>query len=691
MEASWINQLSNWIALNPAWAGVVIFVVSMAESLAFVGIIIPGIVVLFALGALVGLGVIDFVSVWVWASLGALAGDGLSYYLGWRLKSRASATWPFSRYPDLMGRARQFIRRHGDKSILIGRFVGPLRPIVPVVTGVAGMRPARFMAWDIPACILWAPAYLIPGLILGASLELAAEYTVRLATVAAILVGLVWLLSWAMGLAYDFFTRRSGRLLRRAIRWSRNHPRLGKITRGVIDPAQPETLSIAGLGLTLVLLFGLFLLALWQSPLGGDTNAFDQWLSLQANGLRNHLADPFMQALALLSDASVLLVSAGAVALLLILRGNFFALWHWLAAVLGGYGLQQVLAFAVRNAGDGASAPVTYLPSDNLTLMTATLLFLAILVARHHRRRQRRWFYLLAVLLTALSFTANLYLGSEWFSGGIAALMLGGLWAMIVGIGYRQHVGAHRAVRRGRWRRRRAAAKATAVVFYVALLVGMGWSATHQSPATTPLQIASAEKVSMNRHDWFNPGSGLSVAPDNNLIADKRPINLQWLGSLEHIRASLTEAGWRQPPQPTWRWLLASLNPDPDLDTLTLLPRDYLGRPAALTLVQPESTTGDTLLSLRLWQSGQRAGGSEPAPIWFGLLAQEKIEPRLLLFHHWHAEPVPADRVRDLLQPLRAWQVNSGGMDVRIMPATGRPAAIPTSQATAVPVGRWHH
>ena len=680
MEATWITELSDWIAAHPAWAGVLIFVISLTESLAFIGIIIPGIVVLFALGALVGLGVIEFSTVWIWASLGAFAGDGMSYFLGWKLKSRAMSTWPFSRYPDLMDRARRFIRRHGDKSILIGRFVGPLRPIVPVVTGVAGMRPVRFLAWDIPACILWAPAYLIPGLILGASLELAAEYAVRLATVAAILIGMVWVLSWVMGVAYNFFTRRSGRLLRRAIRWSRRHPHLGKITRGVLDPTQPEALSVAGLGFTLMVLFGLFLLALWQSPLGGDTNSLDLWVSTLAEGLRNHLADPFMQALALLSDATVLLLSALAVAGLLLARGNFFALWHWVVAVAGGYGLQQVLAFAVDSVDEGARAPVTYLPSDNLTLMTATLVFLAIMVARHHRRRQRRWFYLLAVLLTSLSFTAHLYLGSEWFSGGIAALMLGSLWAMVVGIGYRQHVGARRAIRRARWRSRRRSAKATAVLFYAVLLSGAAWATAIQPSAVHQSIMADSQTRSLRPQAWWTAADDAFLRTGEPLIPETRTLNVQWAGPLEDIRAALMEDGWLVPPRPSWRWLLASLNPEPQLDTLPLLPRDYLGRPSALLLIKPASRDSQETLSLRLWDSGLRLRGT--GPVWLGLLAREHIEPRLLFFHHWQANRVNPAASKALLDSMNAWEIRTTETSetLKIRPAAGRPAAAPTSR-----------
>ncbi|MCP5017629.1 MAG: DedA family protein, partial [Ketobacter sp.] len=37
------NQLLEWVSQHPHWAGSVIFLVSMAESLAFIGLIVPGV------------------------------------------------------------------------------------------------------------------------------------------------------------------------------------------------------------------------------------------------------------------------------------------------------------------------------------------------------------------------------------------------------------------------------------------------------------------------------------------------------------------------------------------------------------------------------------------------------------------------------------------------------------------------
>ena len=47
METGFAQDLLNWISDNPAWAGLLIFLVAWVESLIVIGIILPGIFILF--------------------------------------------------------------------------------------------------------------------------------------------------------------------------------------------------------------------------------------------------------------------------------------------------------------------------------------------------------------------------------------------------------------------------------------------------------------------------------------------------------------------------------------------------------------------------------------------------------------------------------------------------------------------
>ena len=121
MESGWSQDLLNWVSANPGWSGLIIFLISLIESLALIGLLIPGIFILFGIGTLIGLGGLEFWPVWLGGSMGALCGDVASYYLGFHFHSHLRDFWPFSRYPAMLDRGTDFFRRHGEKSVFAGR------------------------------------------------------------------------------------------------------------------------------------------------------------------------------------------------------------------------------------------------------------------------------------------------------------------------------------------------------------------------------------------------------------------------------------------------------------------------------------------------------------------------------------------------------------------------------------------
>jgi undecaprenyl-diphosphatase len=163
----WFTELLGWIEHNPAYAGWVVFAVSLAESLAIVGVLVPGVVVLFGAGTLIGAGILDFWSMCAWAMAGAIIGDGLSFWLGHHFEY-LTARWRWFRlHPDHLQRGIEFFRRYGDLSIALGRFFGPIRAVVPLVAGLMRMPPRRFFIANVLSAMIWAPAYLLPGMLLG--------------------------------------------------------------------------------------------------------------------------------------------------------------------------------------------------------------------------------------------------------------------------------------------------------------------------------------------------------------------------------------------------------------------------------------------------------------------------------------------------------------------------------------------
>jgi membrane protein DedA with SNARE-associated domain len=154
---------------NGALAVPLTFLFAFAESIAFVSFLVPATVILVGLGALVGAGAIEFLPVWLAAAAGAVLGDALSYWFGWRFKARVAGLWPLSRSPDLLPRAEAFFKRWGMMGVFLGRFLGPMRATVPLAAGVSAMPLWRFKLATIASAFVWSAVMLAPGAF-GASL-----------------------------------------------------------------------------------------------------------------------------------------------------------------------------------------------------------------------------------------------------------------------------------------------------------------------------------------------------------------------------------------------------------------------------------------------------------------------------------------------------------------------------------------
>ncbi len=196
MLETFVQPLLDWVTLYPNRAGFIVFMIAMIESLVIIGMLVPGAALLFGVGALIGLGTLDLWSTLAWAAAGAIVGDGISFWLGYHYREQLHHIWPFKNHPNLFIQGEKFFHKHGGKSIAFGRFVGPVRAIVPTIAGMMEMSPIRFTVINIISALAWAPVYILPGAAFGTSLELASNVLVRLISLLIIVSLIVWLLFW---------------------------------------------------------------------------------------------------------------------------------------------------------------------------------------------------------------------------------------------------------------------------------------------------------------------------------------------------------------------------------------------------------------------------------------------------------------------------------------------------------------
>lgn len=164
MSLAEITQLiMEFIKNNQVWAIPIIFLLAFGESLAVVSLLIPATAILLGAGALVGADLIPFVPTFLAATVGAIIGDWVSFWLGKHYHLKIINSWPLKKHPKAVFRAEQFFIRYGLAGVFIGRFFGPLRAFVPLVAGAMHMPTFKFTLGNISSAPIWALVMLAPG------------------------------------------------------------------------------------------------------------------------------------------------------------------------------------------------------------------------------------------------------------------------------------------------------------------------------------------------------------------------------------------------------------------------------------------------------------------------------------------------------------------------------------------------
>ncbi|MGB5734304.1 MAG: DedA family protein, partial [Thiohalocapsa sp.] len=242
-----LQHLLDWVTANPGWAYLLVLLAAFAESLAVIGMVVPGVMIMLGAGALIAAGSLDFWPTCLSAVVGAITGDGISYWLGYRYRHHIRAAWPFNRHPGQLDQGEAFFRRYGAKSVVLVRFFGPVRAIVPLVAGIMQMAPRRFVLANVASALAWAPAYLAPGIVFGASMQLAAEAAARLVILLLILIALIWIGVWATHRLFWLLSPRANRWVRALLSWANVHPTLGRIAQALANPEHPDAATLTGL------------------------------------------------------------------------------------------------------------------------------------------------------------------------------------------------------------------------------------------------------------------------------------------------------------------------------------------------------------------------------------------------------------------------------------------------------------
>lgn len=199
--------MSDLIILLTNYSGHFIYVgVFLILFLCGLGLPIPEEITLLAGGFLVHLGIVRFYPALAVGLVGILMGDLAIYSIGRRwgqgIITHRHMRKIFSE--KRLERARQFFRDHGNKTILIARFISGFRVAAFLAAGTMGMRPIQFLFLDFLGALIMVPLLLLAGYYFGANIAWLAEVFTRidfLLKMGAVLGGLA-------GLGYYLWKRK---------------------------------------------------------------------------------------------------------------------------------------------------------------------------------------------------------------------------------------------------------------------------------------------------------------------------------------------------------------------------------------------------------------------------------------------------------------------------------------------------
>lgn len=637
-----VQPLLDFTGRNPSLAMLVAFLAASSEAVPVAGAVIPGSAIVIGIGALVGLGTLQLWPILAAATLGAVAGDGLSYWFGRTYKQRALEVWPLSRHPGMIAMSERFFDRHGAKSVVIARFTPVVRSFVPLIAGISGMTPGRFYLANVVSAFAWAPVHVLPGAALGASLGVLGAASGRtlavLAAVAAAALVVAWLvrLAWRAGLA-GFGTAQAW-LYRRLVG---REGRGWGVLRSLVNPDEPAGRRVALLaGILAAAVLSLSSLVEDVLTRGGELTRADAAVANLVTTLRTTWSDRVLVSVTTLADTPI----TAAVALVT-------AAWLWwlgrrrlasgvavvvVVTTLFALGLKATAHIPRPNPIYTGAVEFSF-PSGHATFASAIYGVLGWLVARGLGPPWRTLVLGFVGGLIGAVAVSRIYLGAHWPSDVTAGLLYGLGATAVFALVFRsvQLTSRERVT--------------TGLVALVAIVVIGSWHVTTGYALAKARYAPAVSTLStMAESEWRDGGWQRLPALRIELGGDREDrLALQWAGDGPSLVAALAPHGWRSAAElglaTLERYLTGTTRPD----DLPVLPKLNDGRSPEIALVR--SSSDDRREVMRVWASRFAVRGREgPHPLLLASIVRERIEHPLgilTLARKQEDEPVDATAV----------------------------------------------
>jgi undecaprenyl-diphosphatase len=419
--------------------------VLLLVGLESLGIPLPGETALLTASAYAAAGHLSIVGVIAAAAVGAVLGDAGAYWIG-----RTGGLALVRRYGRLfrvddakLEHAQAFFKRHGGKTVFLGRFVSLLRMLAALLAGVTRMPYGRFSVFNVTGGICWALLFGSLGYGFGRHLP-QLEHAVGQAgalvvLLAALLVALILAGRWVVNNAAE---------IRGWVTRSIEHIGASPFLRR-LHGRHPKTWSFVArrfaateyLGLHLTVGLGLSLGALWL--FGGISedivhhDPLTQFDLAIAHAFYRHASPTgvaIAKAVSLLGSPAFVAAWGLMLVALLLVRRQYMLLGGWIAALAGGGLLDVALKRVFHRARPTWDVPLLTargwsFPSGHAMGSLVAYGMLAYLLVREtHRHQQRLAVIACATVLILLIGLSRMYLGVHYFSDVIGGYAAGVVW-----------------------------------------------------------------------------------------------------------------------------------------------------------------------------------------------------------------------------------------------------------------------
>ncbi len=186
-----LQLIEHYMLVYGYWA---VFFGVMLEN---AGVPVPGETILLIAGYYASTGEFNIALVMIIAASGAVVGDNIGFAIGHHYGRgfllRVGRF--FFLTPKRLEHMENYFESHGNKTILVARFITGLRVFAALLAGASRKMPWRvFVLYNMAGAILWSVVITTLGYLFGASLPLLIKWVGRSGTIlliAAIVVGVI--------------------------------------------------------------------------------------------------------------------------------------------------------------------------------------------------------------------------------------------------------------------------------------------------------------------------------------------------------------------------------------------------------------------------------------------------------------------------------------------------------------------